>query len=43
MAKLALELLISNPLESRTPAVSAPMEWVSGPLVGNHTLRWSDF
>jgi hypothetical protein len=42
-AKPALELLISNPLESRAPVVPALIEWVSRPLVSNRTLRGSDF
>jgi hypothetical protein len=43
VAKPALELLISNPLESRAPVAPAPIERVLGPLVGNRTLRGSDF
>jgi hypothetical protein len=43
VAKPALELLIGNPLESRALVAPAPTERVSGPLVGNHTLRGSDF
>jgi hypothetical protein len=39
----ALELLISNPLESRAPVAPALAEQVSRPLVSNHTLRGSDF
>jgi hypothetical protein len=39
--KPVLELLISNPLESRAPVASAPVERVSRPLVS--TLRGSDF
>jgi hypothetical protein len=39
----ALELLISNPLESRAPVVPALTERVSRPLVCNRTLRGSDF
>jgi hypothetical protein len=42
-AKTAIELLISNPLESRTPVAPALIERVSGPLVGNRTLRGSGF
>jgi hypothetical protein len=38
-----LELLISNPLESRAPVAPALTKRVSGPLVGNHTLRGSGF
>jgi hypothetical protein len=42
-AKPALELLISNPLESRASVVPALAEWVSRPLISNRTLRGSDF
>jgi hypothetical protein len=38
-----LELLISNPLESRAPLAPTPVERVSRPLVSNHTLRGSNF
>jgi hypothetical protein len=38
-----LELLISNPLESRAPVAPALIERVSRPLVSNHTLRGLDF
>jgi hypothetical protein len=41
--KPAPELLISNPLESRAPVVPAFVERVSRPLVGNRTLRGSEF
>jgi hypothetical protein len=37
------ELLISNPLESRAPVACALVEQVLRPLVGNCTLRGSDF
>jgi hypothetical protein len=37
------ELLIINPLESRAPVATALIERVSRPLVGNRTLRGSDF
>jgi hypothetical protein len=43
VAKTALELLIRSPLESRAPVASASTERVSGSLVGNRTLRGSDF
>jgi hypothetical protein len=43
VAKPALELLIINPLESRAPVAPALTERVSGPLVGNRTLRGSGF
>jgi hypothetical protein len=43
VAKPALELLISNPLESRAPVAPALAEQVSRPLVSNRTLRGSDF
>jgi hypothetical protein len=42
-AEPALELLISNPLESWAPAAPALIEWVSRPLVSNRTLRGSHF
>jgi hypothetical protein len=38
-----LELLISNPLESRAPVAPALVERVSRPLVSNRTLRGSNF
>jgi hypothetical protein len=38
-----LELLISNPLESRAPVVPALTERVSRPPVSNRTLRGSGF
>jgi hypothetical protein len=38
-----LELLISNPLESRAPVAPTLVERVSRPLVSNRTLRGSDF
>jgi hypothetical protein len=41
-AKLALELLISNPLESRAPVAPALAERFSRPLVSNRTLRGYD-
>jgi hypothetical protein len=41
--RLALELLISNPLESRAPVAPALAERVLRPLVGNRTLQGSDF
>jgi hypothetical protein len=37
-----LELLISNPLESKAPVAPALVEWVSRLLVSNRTLRGSD-
>jgi hypothetical protein len=37
------ELLISNPLESRAPVAPVLAERASRPLVGNRTLRGSDF
>jgi hypothetical protein len=39
----ALDLLISNPLESRAPVAPALVEQVSRLLVSNRTLRGSDF
>jgi hypothetical protein len=42
-AKPALELLISNLLESRAPVAPALVERVSRPLVSNYTLRGSNF
>jgi hypothetical protein len=39
----APELLISNPLESRALVVPAFVERVLRPLVGNRTLRGSEF
>jgi hypothetical protein len=42
-AEPALELLISNPLESRAPVAPALVERVSRALVSNGTLRVSDF
>jgi hypothetical protein len=39
----ALELLISNPLESRAPVASALVERVLRPLVSNRALRGFDF
>jgi hypothetical protein len=41
--ELSLELLISNPLESRAPVAPALTERVSRPLVSNRTLRGSGF
>jgi hypothetical protein len=43
VVRSALELLISNPLESRAPVASALVERVSRPLVNNHALRGFDF
>jgi hypothetical protein len=37
------ELLISNPLKLRAPVAPALTERASRPLVGNRTLRGSDF
>jgi hypothetical protein len=40
-AKPTLELLISNPLESRAPVAPALTKRAPGPLVGNRTLQGS--
>jgi hypothetical protein len=42
-AEPALELLISNPPDSRAPVAPALTERVSRPLVSNRTLRGSGF
>jgi hypothetical protein len=39
----AHKLLISNPLESRAPVALTIAERASRPLVGNRTLRGSNF
>jgi hypothetical protein len=39
----ALEMLISNPPDSRAPVVPALTEWVSRPPVSNRTLRGCGF
>jgi hypothetical protein len=42
-AEAALELLISNPLDSRAPVAPSLVEWDLRPLVSNCTLRGSGF
>jgi hypothetical protein len=43
VAEPTLELLISNPLDSRAPVAPTHDEWDLRPLVSNRTLRESDF
>jgi hypothetical protein len=42
-AELTLELLISNPIDSRAPVAPTLTEWDLRPLVSNRTLRGFGF